>query len=89
MGLPSDEVDRQETESPQHEVSVPPFFIGHYPVTQVQWAAVAALPKIDRDLDRDPSRFRGGNRPVENALRDETMTLELRCYNDAIFSYFM
>jgi formylglycine-generating enzyme required for sulfatase activity len=40
--------------------------MGRYPVTQAQWKAVAALPKINRELERDPSEFKGDNRPVEN-----------------------
>ena len=65
MGSPGDEVDREEVESPQHRVVVPAFFMGRYPVTQAQWAAVAALPKIDRELEPNPSEFKGENRPVE------------------------
>ncbi len=65
MGSPEDEPERLSSESPQHEVTVPPFFMGKYQVTQAQWRAVAQLPKIDRDLDPDPSRFKGDDRPVE------------------------
>ncbi|MEC4816480.1 MAG: SUMF1/EgtB/PvdO family nonheme iron enzyme [Scytonema sp. PMC 1069.18] len=55
-----------ETERPKHEVTIPPFFMGKYPVTQAQWKVVAKLPKINRDLEVDPSRFKDDNRPVEN-----------------------
>jgi len=34
-----------------HQVSVPAFFMGQYPVTQTQWERVARLPKVERDLD--------------------------------------
>ncbi len=63
MGSPEGEGD--DDERPQHEVTVQPFFMGKYPVTQAQWRAVAALPRIDRDLKPDPSYFKGDNRPVE------------------------
>ncbi len=63
MGSP--EGEGYDEERPQHEVTVQPFFMGKYPVTQAQWKAVAALPRIDRDLDPDPSSFKGDNRPVE------------------------
>ncbi len=63
MGSP--EGEGYDDEKPQHEVTVEPFFIGKYPVTQVQWRAVAALPRVDRDLKPDPSYFKGDNRPVE------------------------
>ncbi len=63
MGSP--EGEGYDDEKPQHEVTVEPFFIGKYPVTQAQWRAVAALPRVDRDLQPDPSHFKGDNRPVE------------------------
>ena len=66
MGSPQDEPERYDYESPQHEVTVEPFFMGRYPVTQAQWAAVASLPKVERDLNPDPSHFKGANRPVES-----------------------
>jgi formylglycine-generating enzyme required for sulfatase activity len=39
--------------------------MGKYPVTQKQWRAVASLPKVERDLNPDPSNFKGDDRPVE------------------------
>jgi formylglycine-generating enzyme required for sulfatase activity len=66
MGSPESEPERDgDRESPQHQVTVESFFMGRYPVTQAQWRAVAALPQVTRELDRDPSRFEGDNRPVE------------------------
>ena len=65
MGSPEDELERLDREGPQHEVTVPPFFMGRYPVTQAQWRAVAALPQEERELEPDPSNFKGDNRPVE------------------------
>ena len=65
MGSPEDEPERSHRESPQHEVTVPSFFMGKYLVTQAQWQAVAALPKVNQDLMPNPSRFKGGDRPVE------------------------
>lgn len=74
MGSPEDEPERRESEGPQHEVTVPSFFMGRYPVTQAQWRWVAGLPPIfvtgstfgSQELDPDPSDFKGDNRPVEN-----------------------
>ncbi|MBR8838275.1 MAG: formylglycine-generating enzyme family protein [Stigonema ocellatum SAG 48.90 = DSM 106950] len=63
MGSP--EGEGYDSERPQHEVTVQPFFMGKYPVTQAQWRTVAALPRIDRDLKPDPSYFKGDNLPVE------------------------
>jgi formylglycine-generating enzyme required for sulfatase activity len=66
MGSPKDELERENSESPEHKLTVSSFFMGKYPVTQAQWKAVAALPKVDQDLKPDPSDLKGGDRPVEN-----------------------
>ena len=66
MGSPVDEKERSDWESPQHEVTVEPFFLGRYPITQAQWRLVAALPRVERELNPDPSRFKGGRLPVES-----------------------
>jgi formylglycine-generating enzyme required for sulfatase activity len=73
MGSPNSESGREDTESPQHGVTVQPFFMGKYAVTQAQWKVVAALPKVNRDLNPDPSEFKGANRPVENVSWDDAM----------------
>ncbi|MBO3459769.1 formylglycine-generating enzyme family protein [Aetokthonos hydrillicola Thurmond2011] len=65
MGSPEDEPQRYQDESPQHEVTIKPFFMGKYQVTQAQWQAVAALEQVKRELNPDPSRFKGKNLPVE------------------------
>jgi len=65
MGSPEGKGDTDE--HPQHQVTVPPFFMAKYPITQPQWQAVANWPKIKWDLEPDPSTsFKGNNRPVEN-----------------------
>ena len=65
MGSPENEEGYDSSQSPQHQVTVPPFFMGKYPVTQQQWRVVAALPKDKIDLKSDPSYFKGDNLPVE------------------------
>ncbi|TVP63140.1 MAG: formylglycine-generating enzyme family protein [Leptolyngbya sp. LCM1.Bin17] len=65
MGSPADEPDRWDHEGPQHEVTVPAFFMGRYPVTQAQWRFVAGLPQVKQSLKPDPSSFKGNNHPVE------------------------
>ena len=62
-----------EKERPQHTVTVKPFLMGKYPVTQAQWQAVAALPKVKHDLKADPSTFKGSNRPVEGVSWHEAV----------------
>ena len=40
MGSLEEELEREKEESPQHQVSVRPFLLGKYPVTQAQWQAI-------------------------------------------------
>jgi formylglycine-generating enzyme required for sulfatase activity len=65
MGSPSEEKDRNPDEGPQHEVTISSFFMGKYEVTQLQWRAVAVLPKVGIDLPLNPSMFKGDNLPIE------------------------
>ncbi|OBQ35836.1 MAG: sulfatase-modifying factor domain-containing protein [Anabaena sp. CRKS33] len=65
MGSPENEEGYNKSQSPQHEVTVPAFFMGKYPITQKQWRIVAALPKININLEPEPSYFQGDNLPVE------------------------
>jgi formylglycine-generating enzyme required for sulfatase activity len=65
MGSPEDEPERDGDEGPLHEVTVSPFFMSKYPITQSQWRFVAQLPQINRALDPEPSSFKGDVRPVE------------------------
>jgi formylglycine-generating enzyme required for sulfatase activity len=73
MGSPPEELEHRDNESPQHTVTVQPFFLGKYPVTQAQWQFVAQLPKVNQELDPDPSHFKGENRPVENVSWHDTI----------------
>ncbi|MDJ0659480.1 MAG: formylglycine-generating enzyme family protein [Crocosphaera sp.] len=59
--------DGYRREKPQHNVTLSPFFMGKYPITQAQWKAIASRTdlKVNIDLDEDPSHFKGDNRPVE------------------------
>ncbi len=79
MGSPSNELS-DNSERPQHKVTVPQFWIGKYEVTQGQWRAVAKLPKVnmnlkpDLDLKPDLSYFKGDdNLPVEQVTWDEAV----------------
>ncbi|MFM6268827.1 MAG: SUMF1/EgtB/PvdO family nonheme iron enzyme, partial [Dolichospermum sp.] len=44
---------------PQHQVTIKPFSMGKYPITQAQWQAVAALPQVNQELKPNLSRFKG------------------------------
>ncbi len=52
--------DAYRREKPQHNVTLSPFFIGKYPITQAQWNAIASRTdlKVNIDLDEDPSDFK-------------------------------
>jgi formylglycine-generating enzyme required for sulfatase activity len=65
MGSPPDEEQRRDTEGPQHSVTVQPFYMGKFEVTQAQWRRVASFPQVNRALDSNPSYFKGENLPVE------------------------
>jgi formylglycine-generating enzyme required for sulfatase activity len=56
MGSRDTEADRGSDESPQHQVTVPDFFMGRYEVTQAQYEAV---------MGTNPANFQGANNPVE------------------------
>ena len=55
MGSPENEEGRLPDE-PQHQITVPSFFMGKYPVTQAQYQTI---------MGTNPSYFKGSNRPVE------------------------
>ena len=55
MGNASD--DAYKDEKPVHKVTVSAFYLGETEVTQALWEAI---------MGDNPSRFKGGKRPVEN-----------------------
>jgi formylglycine-generating enzyme required for sulfatase activity len=65
MGSPEGEKDRSDDESPQHKVSVSPFFMSQTPITEAQWRFVAHLPQEQRELNPNPSS-NGDEHPVVN-----------------------
>ncbi|MEH2291966.1 caspase, EACC1-associated type [Nostoc sp.] len=81
MGSPENELGRYDSESPQHTVTIQPFFMGKFPVKQSQWAVVAALKKVKIDLNPDSSNFKGANRPVEQVSWDDAVEFCARLSN--------
>ncbi len=71
MGSPESEKDSRDRERPQHDVTVPPFFMGKYPITQGQWRAIASRTdlKEKEDLDPDPSRFKESYEDIDRWQR--------------------
>jgi eukaryotic-like serine/threonine-protein kinase len=58
MGSPASEKNRYASESPQHQVTVPEFYIGQTLVTQSQYQAI---------MGNNPTHFTGNDKfPVEN-----------------------
>jgi formylglycine-generating enzyme required for sulfatase activity len=76
MGSPEFEGDAEEY--PQHQVTVKPFFMAKYPITQAQWKAVVALPQVTQALNSKPSKFKGANLPIENVSWYEAVEFCLR-----------
>jgi len=64
MGSPETEAGRNNGEGPQHQVTVAPFYMCKYPITQAQWQAV---------MGNNPSEFKEENHPVENVSWDDAM----------------
>ncbi|MCA2657011.1 MAG: SUMF1/EgtB/PvdO family nonheme iron enzyme [Microcystis sp. M049S2] len=66
IGSREGEAGAYPDELPQHKVKISPFLMGKYLVTQAQWRVVASMPKIERDLNPEPSYHKGySRRPVE------------------------
>jgi formylglycine-generating enzyme required for sulfatase activity len=78
MGSPEDEPERLEREGPQHQVTLPSFFMAQTPITQAQWAVVASWRPVGRDLNPEPAHFKGPNRPVEQVSWQEAQEFCLR-----------
>jgi len=81
MGASKEESGSEDRERPQHEVRVPSFYMGRYPITQAQWQAVAALPQVKQELKPDPSWFKGANLPVERVSWNDAVEFCSRLSN--------
>ncbi|MHC5762888.1 formylglycine-generating enzyme family protein, partial [Nostoc sp.] len=74
MGAPETEERSSNWERPQHQVTIKPFFISKYPITEAQWKAVAALHKDTfRPLYPYVDEFQGENHPVTNIRFDDAV----------------
>jgi formylglycine-generating enzyme required for sulfatase activity len=78
MGSRDGEGDADER--PRHLVNIDTLSVGKYPITQAQWRAVTALPKVNIALNPNPSKFKGTNRPVENVSWHEAQEFCDRLY---------
>ncbi|MEG4518618.1 MULTISPECIES: formylglycine-generating enzyme family protein [unclassified Microcoleus] len=65
MGSSATQAGRYDGESSQqHQVTVPAFYVGKYPITQEQWQAV---------MGNNPSDFKGAKRPVESVTWNDAV----------------
>jgi formylglycine-generating enzyme required for sulfatase activity len=71
--LKNEEAKSPDVERPQHPVNIAEFYLGKYPITQAQWQFGASLPKIDQELDPQPSYFKRENLPVEKVSWPEAI----------------
>jgi formylglycine-generating enzyme required for sulfatase activity len=65
--------DERDREQPKHKVTLQPFFISRYPITESQWQVVSEYPSINRDINVRPNSSRDGrkNFPIEWISWDE------------------
>lgn len=64
MGSPAGEQQRKSNEGPQHQVTVPGFFMGKYEVTQAQYQAM---------MGKNLSEYKAEKRPVERVSWNEAV----------------
>jgi formylglycine-generating enzyme required for sulfatase activity len=60
----SETTERQHQEIPVRQVTISPFLIGKYTITQQQYRAI---------MNKNPSRFKYDNRPVENVAWEDAV----------------
>lgn len=66
MGASAKEKGSTLREKPQHEVTVKPFFMSKFLITQAQWRAVVTkCARVNRDLNENCAEFKDNERPVE------------------------
>ncbi len=77
LGAPNVDERAAPSERPVHEVTLSPFFIGKYEVTQAQWRRLTGRNPSWFTKKRFPNLVRGGPHPVEN-VNWRQITQEIR-----------
>jgi formylglycine-generating enzyme required for sulfatase activity len=72
MGSPTTDSQARESEQPQHEVRLSPFYLGKYPVTNDEYARfLAANPDVKEPRFWSDRRFNGPRQPVVGVSWEE------------------
>ncbi|MBF2056391.1 MAG: SUMF1/EgtB/PvdO family nonheme iron enzyme [Cyanobacterium sp. T60_A2020_053] len=87
MGSGSTDESKEKDETPQTRIKIAPFFLGKYPITQLQWRVVSNLPRVGRALKNNPSSFKGDNLPVDRVSWYDAQEFCLRLSNLTKRSY--
>ncbi len=82
MGSPASEADREDSEGPQVEVTVEPFWIGKHEVRWAEYEVFMGLYDIFKDFESN------GKRPVNDDNKLDTITVPTPLY-DPCFTYLL
>ncbi|MEA5534714.1 formylglycine-generating enzyme family protein [Crocosphaera sp. XPORK-15E] len=77
------------SQTPQHLVTLKPFWISKYPITQGQWQTVANFPTVKQPLTSHPSSFAGLDHPVEQVSWYDALEFCARLSQYSKRSYYL
>ena len=89
MGSLKTEEGCLSSQTPQHLVTLKPFWMSKYPITQQQWTVVAKLPSIQQSLNPEPANFSNPNHPVEQVSWYDALEFCARLSQHTKRSYYL